>query len=123
MYTCKILPAYIVSPYKTAVFLVRTELDIDRLFIPTGYVWEVFMLSFVLCFCYAWVTEFSYLGEVRNLNPECVNVIYIALTATARSDVCKLLGVKDPYVVTVSLDKSNVILGVAVCRRSLETTF
>ena len=69
-------------------------------------------------------TEFSHLGEVRSLIPDHVNVMALTATATKtlRSDVCKLLGVPDPHVVTVSPDKSNVILGVEAFD-SLETTF
>lgn len=50
----------------------------------------------------------------------------MALTATAtktlRWDVCKLLGVKNPHVVTISPDKSNIILSVSTFE-SLEVTF
>ena len=68
--------------------------------------------------------EFSHLGEVRSLVPDRVNLMALTATATKslRSDVCKLLGVRDPHVVTVSPDKTNVILAVSPFE-SLETTF
>lgn len=50
----------------------------------------------------------------------------MALTATAtkslRKDVCKSLGMKDPFLVTVSPDKTNLIFRVSPYE-SLETTF
>ena len=68
--------------------------------------------------------EFSHLGEVRSLIPGLVNVMALTATATKtlRLDVCKLLGVRDPDVVTVSPDKSNLILSVSKFE-SLEVTF
>ena len=61
---------------------------------------------------------------MRSLIPGLVNVM--ALTATTTKtlclDVCKLLGVRDHHVVTVSPDKSNIILSVSKFE-SLEVTF
>ena len=58
--------------------------------------------------------EFSHLGEVRSLIPERVNIMALTATATRtlRSDVCYILGMQDVQVVTVSPDKTNVILRV-----------
>ena len=56
--------------------------------------------------------EFFLLGEVRSLIPQKVNIMALTATATRtlRSDVCHVLRMKDPHIVTVSPDKSNVIL-------------
>ena len=60
-------------------------------------------------------TEFYHRGEVRSLVPPQVNVV--ALTATAakslRTRVCCTLGMKDPYVVTISPHKCNIVLCVS----------
>ena len=68
--------------------------------------------------------EFAHLVEVQSLIPD--NVYVMARTATAtrtlRAGVCKLLGMRNPHVVTVSPDKSNVVLSVLPFE-SLETTF
>ena len=59
--------------------------------------------------------EFFHLGEVRSLIPRKVNIMALTATATRtlRSGVCHVLGMKDPHIVTVSPDKSNVILRVS----------
>ena len=61
---------------------------------------------------------------MRSLIPTRVNVMALTATATKtlRCEVCKLLGVRDPHVVTVSPDKSNIILAVSTFE-SLEITF
>ena len=59
--------------------------------------------------------EFFHLGEVQSLIPQKVNIMALTATATRtlRSDVCHVLRMKDPHIVTVSPDKSNVILRVS----------
>ena len=68
--------------------------------------------------------EFSHLGEVRSLIPQKIKIMALTATATItlRSEICHVLGMKDPHVVTVSPDKSNVILRVSQFE-SIEHTF
>ena len=68
--------------------------------------------------------EFSHLEEVKSLISGLVNVMALTATATRtlRFDVCKILGVGDPHVVTVSPHKSNILLSVSTFE-SLEVTF
>ena len=69
-------------------------------------------------------TEFAHLGEVRSLLPPGVCVLALTATATKslRSAVCRTLGMKNPYHVTVSPDKSNIFFFVSEFD-SLEKTF
>ena len=68
--------------------------------------------------------EFKHLGEVRSLIPQHINIMALTATATKslRKDVCKTLGMKDPFLVTVSPDKTNLIFRV-LPYESLEMTF
>ena len=68
--------------------------------------------------------EFSHLGEVCSLLPLKIKIMALTATATMtlRSEICNVLGMKDQHVVTVSPDKSNVILQVSQFE-SIESTF
>lgn len=69
----------------------------------------------VLCRGDDFRVEFLHLGEVQSLILSKVNIMALTATATRTllSDVCYILGMKDPHIVMVSPDKSNVILRVS----------
>ena len=54
--------------------------------------------------------EFSRLGEVRSIIPECVNVMALTATATVstRKEIIKSLDMQNPVVVSVSPMKENI---------------
>ena len=64
------------------------------------------------------------MGEVRSLISSSVNVMALTATATKslRREVCRILGMNDPFLVTVSPDKSNIVFHVSQFV-SLEGTF
>lgn len=68
--------------------------------------------------------EFRHLGEVRSLIPQHVHTMALTATATKslRKCVCTTLGMHDPYLVTVSPDKTNLVFQVQSFE-SLERTF
>ena len=68
--------------------------------------------------------EFKNLGEVRSLISSSVNVMAVTATATKtlRREICHILGMNNPFIVTVSPDKSNIAFHVFPFI-SLEGTF
>ena len=54
--------------------------------------------------------EFSHIGEVRSLIPSDVRLMALTATATkqSRRDICKVLGMKNPVVVSVTPNKPNI---------------
>ena len=61
--------------------------------------------------------EYSRLGEVRSILPHNVHVMALTATATRtlRRDVCDVLGMENPVLVSASPDKDNIKYVVAGC--------
>ena len=69
--------------------------------------------------------EFSQLGEVRSLIPEGIHIMALTATATRSThlDICHTLGMKDPSVVTVILNKGNIKYELAAKPGTIEEPF
>ena len=65
---------------------------------------------FLLCRGEEFRKEYLRLGEVRSILPQSVHIMALTATATKtlRKDVCDILDMKDPVLVSVSPDKDNI---------------
>ena len=65
---------------------------------------------FLLCRGEEFRKEYSRLGEVRSILPQNVHVMALTATATKviRSNVCEVLGMESPVLVSISPNKDNI---------------